>query len=792
MNWIKKNGSLLISVVFAVITLAVFGPLELYFTNASEFWFSLNDAAVVVALLSASMLALLLGVGLLLRGKAREVYSYILFAVTLALYIQGNYANISYGLLDGAAVDWSKYRLYAILDTLGWIMALAGLAVLWLKKCAWARAVQKYAALFVIAVQIITLGVLFFTGDTANTEKSTYYLSTDGEFELSQDHNIVVFVLDSFEETYFQQILAKEPKKYEEMFSNFTHFTNAAVAAARTKAAMPTIITGKPYDGNASYVDYISNTFNSDGLYSKLKSKDYDVRFYTESTFIPDDCSAYVDNQASTGYQVSSYTGLGAKCASLTLYKYAPHLLKQLFWLNTADFDAYKQGTTATAYKFADTAFLEGVQTGFSINASMNNAFRLYHLEGPHPPYVLNERAENTGEATDVITQAKGALYIVERYIKQMKTLGVYDDSTIIIMADHGDANPAYGLLLVKQRQPVSGFPASDAPVSYFDLHSTILSEIGEHQGDSFFDISGDEARIRYMSIYGSERGSVVCTEYAIDGHVGDPENRKSTGRVFHNETQNATYKFGTTLVFGIGTTASPFIVNGVSGTDPGRYSWTDGYSCEFALKLNSRTKKNLNVQFDLVAVYAPVGPQRVQAYANDTLCYDTALSSEKTFSFVIPKSVADSRETLSLRLELPDAISPDDYLGEGNDARTLALAISGLTITETDEENELIHWKESTEASLTYGFDANGNAGDYRLSGFHKTESTHTWTSGYAEMYVILSEVCDYTVQIKGKAYAESGGTAILLNDTKIAELKPGEGTGDIHVSKDILNRAR
>lgn len=789
MNWLKKNRSFLISVVFAVMTLAVFGPLELYFTNASEFWLSLKDTAMVAALLAAFMLVVLLGIGLLLRGKAREVYSYILFAVTLALYIQGNYANISYGLLDGADVDWSKYHLYGILDTLGWIIFLAGFALLWFKKRSLARVAQRYAALFVIAIQVMTLGVLFFTCDTANTEKSEYYLSTDGEFELSKGHNIVIFVLDTFEETYFQQILAEESEKYEEMFSDFTHFTNAAVAAARTKAAMPAITTGMPYEGNTSYVDYISEAFNSDELYSKLKSKDYDVRFYTGSAFIPDDCSAYVDNQASTGYQVSSYTGLGTICASLTLYKYVPHLLKPLFWLNTADFDAYKKGATATAYKFADSVFLEGIRAGLSIEDSLKNAFRLYHLDGPHPPYVLNERAENTGEATDVIAQAKGSLYIVEQYIKQMKALGVYDDSTIIIMTDHGDTNEAYGLLLVKQQQPVIGFPASDAPVSYFDLHSTLFAEIGEHQGDSFFDIPEDESRVRYMNIYSSEHGTIVCTEYAINGYVGNQKNCKATGRVFRSEGKNAIYKFGTTLTFGAGTTASSFIVDGVSGTDEGAYSWTDGHSCEFAFKLASQAKKNLDVQIELVAVYDKAGPQRVQVYANDVMCCDTSLERAGLFSVVIPQDVANSKNVLSLRLELPDAVSPRALFGNGLDRRTLALAISGLTITETDEENELINWVKSTDASLIYAFGADGNARDYRLTGFYGAESSHTWASGYAEMYVMLPEVCDYTIQIKGTSHAASGGTAILLNGTEIAELNPGEGTEDIQVSKDILN---
>ena len=51
-----------------------------------------------------------------------------------------------------------------------------------------------------------------------------------------------------------------------------------------------------------------------------------------------------------------------------------------------------------------------------------------------------------------MIKQAKGALYIVEEYINQLKKSGIYDKTTIIIIADHGSVNLEQNpLFLIKE-----------------------------------------------------------------------------------------------------------------------------------------------------------------------------------------------------------------------------------------------------------------------------------------------------------------------------------------------------
>ena len=54
------------------------------------------------------------------------ILAVVLFVIGLALYIQGNYANIDYGVLDGREIVWGEYLVYAILDSAGWLVLLAG------------------------------------------------------------------------------------------------------------------------------------------------------------------------------------------------------------------------------------------------------------------------------------------------------------------------------------------------------------------------------------------------------------------------------------------------------------------------------------------------------------------------------------------------------------------------------------------------------------------------------------------------------------------------------------------
>ena len=50
MTQIKRNAYLVFSILLLVVTITIFGPLELYFTNFEEFWFTQKDVIIVVCI----------------------------------------------------------------------------------------------------------------------------------------------------------------------------------------------------------------------------------------------------------------------------------------------------------------------------------------------------------------------------------------------------------------------------------------------------------------------------------------------------------------------------------------------------------------------------------------------------------------------------------------------------------------------------------------------------------------------------------------------------------------------
>ncbi|MBQ5671542.1 MAG: hypothetical protein IIV43_04215, partial [Oscillospiraceae bacterium] len=200
MRKLIKN-ELLISILFFTTTVAIFGPLELYITNKADLWFNFKDVVTISLILSAISVLALGALGFCLKGKHKNLFCSVVFALTLCLYLQGNYLNISYGLLDGRTIDWSNYTKYAVFNTSLWIFIIGGLFYLRKKFPAVFHKIHVYGSLLIISMQIITLGVLMVSNDIFVPDTSIEHsLSADHITHVGDGDNIIVFVLDAFDD----------------------------------------------------------------------------------------------------------------------------------------------------------------------------------------------------------------------------------------------------------------------------------------------------------------------------------------------------------------------------------------------------------------------------------------------------------------------------------------------------------------------------------------------------------------------------------------------------------------
>ncbi len=153
------------------------------------------------------------------------------------------------------------------------------------------------------------------------------------------------------------------------------------------------------------------------------------------------------------------------------------------------------------------------------------------HLEGTHPEF--HDTIEDDAES------CIGLIYLFTNSLKQQ---GLYDNSTIVIMADHGyhglSQNP---LLLIKDKDEEHPYAVSDACISYFDLQPS-FTEIINNPGYSINDELqkiGSKPRTRYF--YYNENDIVIKTygyasdiiEYTTNSTANQYEEMNKTGVVF-------------------------------------------------------------------------------------------------------------------------------------------------------------------------------------------------------------------------------------------------------------------
>ena len=428
------------------------------------------------------------------------------------------------------------------------------------------------------------------------------------------------------------------------------------------------------------YEDYVASAFDSDGLYTQLKKQGYTVSIYTDSGYVSGQADQFVDNIVNNRYRLDNPMFFSKKYASLTLYKYMPHLLKRYFWLYTGDFDIHKKGSdkSDSPYQSDDAEFYR-ILAENGLQKIEGKTFMILHTTGSHPPYNLNEFAQKQ-EGVTILQKSKGQLYIVEEYLRQMKELGVYDSSTIMLMSDHGQLNLPRGMMMIK-RPYADGFEENDAPVSHFDLHNSFFELLGEERGESIFDIQENEERVRMYYLLNSEKGSFAVSEYRISDNPKIEGSVTATGRVFAPEARDVKYQLGEQVAFGVDGTAGYYAESGLGTIEPG-YSWTNGYETVFRLKLEKKPRKDLQMELKYCMAYVELGDQYLGIYADDQLLFEEVLtkSDSRTITVSVPKELCKDRE-LVIRLAMPDAKIPAEVLGPGNDARRLGLALTGLCI---------------------------------------------------------------------------------------------------------------
>lgn len=541
--------SLTMSFVFLL-----FGPIDIYANNMREFAFSFSDIIGLVALSFVISFALLFGFLMLFNRYLLNMLSALAFSIIVASYfdnlcvkavtvVSGDAKNASYGDLV------LSFIIYVII-------ILAIVLVSGLLMNVWKKVVIYLSVLLIVmnGASLVTDFTKYnlFSDKGINTE---YVLSQKNITKVSEKENIIYILFDRFDTTYYENVIKDDPSFFDDL-DGFTIFDNATSMYTRTFPGVPYMISGVEYSLQCSPTEYFDEAYQTSPFLKDLKNNGYNVSVYADRYYVYSDASSF-NGIADNVEKVEGYTP-----NKTDIFKYLTELSFARSFSMTLTSQMYENANTGRTNNLSKLNCENGIyanddaklydlitENNLSDSGSDKNYTFLY-LHGCHTPFVLDENCERTENATS-LSQTKGSFKLVYEYLNQLKELGVYDNSTIIIAGDHGipytetedlDAQVESGVktcIMVKPRNTdAQGSSVSHAQVSAADIIPTIVKDAGLKTENSYgrgvFDIGENEnvSRTFYQSVYSPAEHKLCFNKYSIEGDATDISNWKIAERI--------------------------------------------------------------------------------------------------------------------------------------------------------------------------------------------------------------------------------------------------------------------
>ena len=519
---IKKAGkrSLYTEVVilFICFMLFVFAPFEIYLSSKDSFFFEGYELIGIFSLafgcsfLCASVLNVLIA---LLGEKFHNLFFSLVFSLGIALYIQGNFILADYGQLDGNPINWAEFKTEGFISNGVFIIAVV-LGIVLLKKVNMVQYMKVGCgiSICVIFVQLVTLATLLLqSGDLS--KDPVYVSTTKGQYDYSSKENMFILLMDTFDSRVMQELLdSEDADECNRVLENFTYYPDTSTVYSNTRFSVPNILSGVQAQEGMTFDEFVAEAFEKNDFFSELDSRGWKSRVYTDIQLPKASEEMPFDNIEPYILTVSSHRRLGEYMLKLVGFRYLPQCLKEYCWFYSDDMNSLKRIQSEEGYRifsWTNQEFYEGID---SITVGdEEGVYCFYHLEGTHVPFRTNRDLTYSDSEVTISEEGMAMMALLDDFFVKLKELDIYDNSVIIVLADHGYYDYRQnGIFLVKGKNETHPFAVSDKKVSFESLQETygnllngMAAEVAvvECNGDRvFYDIDNDE--LRQMKIVGT------------------------------------------------------------------------------------------------------------------------------------------------------------------------------------------------------------------------------------------------------------------------------------------------
>ena len=467
---------------------AVVLPLQTYLGNAALYPFGfarlLPELAVVFAVLAAAIFLLLVVSSRFLFGALHG----LIVGAALCVYLESGVLSFGLPEINGAFAPELAVASRGVLDCCAWALLLLG----GLAASRWIRPFVHYIALALLALGVASLFDVRReasptdggSADSAFARGFEWQLDVVGNFRLSRERNVLVFILDSMPGNVSTELMKSSPDLAAK-FPGFVAFTNNVGMHDCTKRGLPGLMTGRYFDPRtSSKAEYPMSIYGADSFLAPYVASGAEVYFAPD--FLPYGfTNAKVEKRAQVkGRQKHGWAALLRRSKEVpylslfdvTVFRIAPYVAKAPFLYAKIRHDPMF-GQDESNFWYEHAMYPRLAAAPFT---DAKTVLGVFHTRGAHPPLVFDKdgnRLGNAGWGRDSLgALVFNPIYNLAKLMDSLREKGIYDKSLIVVLADHGVGiapcekghHPSESAILwVKPEGAAGPFAYSGTPTGY-------------------------------------------------------------------------------------------------------------------------------------------------------------------------------------------------------------------------------------------------------------------------------------------------------------------------------------
>ena len=663
-EYLEKNEASLYVIFALALTICVFVPAEIYINNAEQLWFGFADILkyFLKYIITYSLILFLIFV-ILPHKNFKYAYLSLLLGILLGVFLQSYVIGLNYGTFDGHEIRWKDYTVKGLVNTLIWLVCIGGSVIVFYRMKFDKNKIRKIVKQVSIGLIFIQCAVLFFiwtknptTEKHVGKQDTVSVLTTKDMYHISSKQNVIIFLLDAFDASIFEEMMVKEPEIIKKL-KDFTFYPDTTSVYGFTSYSLPQMFTGEAYRGDVPFNEYFEEAWANVPYYKLLEKNNYNIGIYTDGIYVHPQTHILNLESDKVVFNEESIKSF----RNLVLFRVSPHFLKKRFYkYNPNEWISMLQNQKIPVYREDDKQFYTGLKKGLTFD-DKKNCFRFYHLAGAHGPYVIDRNVESVNkESGSQYEQSVGALKIVLEYIDQMKQNGVFNNATFVITADHGAHNSVGSrpLLCIKYSDDYNKvMKVSDESVSFSRFMPMVLQKFENKEIKR--DLS-DSDRIFYYV----DKKKII--EYKIVGNAKEIDSWKK-GKTMYAKSDSL-YTLGTKVATNTRNKENErFLLKGWDRVED-HAVWSLGPDSEVQFKIKDYKKQDLQFQFCATTVLVDIPYRTVTVYANNKFITKLIFDNKNpVYSFKIPSSVI-SDDMVNVHFSIDHSGVHKEKLADGRD----------------------------------------------------------------------------------------------------------------------------